>query len=84
MERVAFCNLPVLTDADLPPEFQSDAMYALPDGFEASARAAAFREWCTSHHVFYYSQPRESFSVVRAEALALAAGCRSLILEDLS
>ena len=45
---------------------------------------AALKWYCCSANAYYYGRPREDFSMVEAHSLARAAGCDSLILDDMS
>lgn len=72
-----------ITDADLPAQFQADAMYsAIARG--DTDRITQFKAYCREHRILYYARPREDFSWVEALKMAETAGCDKLLLEDLS
>lgn len=70
----------IIRDTDLPPQFQTAAFYR---DFSREL-IAAFKLWCQQHSVYYYAQPRDSFSVTEAFRLAGQAGCSKLLMEDMS
>ena len=46
--------------------------------------AENFKQWCQEHNAYYYGRPKAIFSERDARDLALEAGCRTLVLENLS
>jgi hypothetical protein len=74
-------SLTLISERDIPAEFQSANMYAAAD---FQARVQRFKDWCLSNLVFYYARPRESFSSEEARRLANEAGCTRLLMEDMS
>lgn len=73
-----------IRETELPEQFQSDAMYAITNDDERKEAIAAFKSYCKSNGIFYYARVREDFFPWEARDLAIAAGCTSMILEDLS
>lgn len=74
-------KIQVLTESDLPYEFQYPQCYTAPD-FEG--RAKRYQEWLKANNVYHYGRPHEQFYNFEAFELADAAGCTKLIMEDLS
>jgi hypothetical protein len=74
-------DVEILKDTDLPKQFQYPNIYNADD---IEATQAAFRQWCAENRVYYYARPKEQFFSWTARELAAKAGCRKLLLEDMS
>jgi hypothetical protein len=73
-------NITTIRESDLPVQFQTAAMYH----DLSPAKVAAFKAHCKANGIFYYARPREDFSTWEAFELAEQAGCRQLLMEDMS
>jgi hypothetical protein len=74
-------KIKLLKESDLPYEFQYPQCYTAPD-FEG--RTKRYQAWLSENKVYHYGRPKEDFFRYEAYELAEAAGCTSLIMEDLS
>ena len=45
---------------------------------------SVIEEWCSAHGAYYYSAPRDEFSVSDAVLITAARGLSVVVLEDLS
>ena len=80
-------EITVLYDHNMPTEFQAAAMYRSMYNETAEsykAKIQALKEYCANHSIFYYARPRESFFMSKACALAEKAGCKCVLVEDMS
>lgn len=49
-----------------------------PEGY------ACFIAWCTANNVFYYAKGKTGFSIAEGYELAELAGCKFIILDNMS
>jgi hypothetical protein len=68
-----------ITENDVPEQFR----YGSLNVWNAE-KIAAFKAYCKEHSIYYYARPREDFSKHEAHELARQAGCRYMLLEDMS
>ncbi len=83
-KKAAVLEISVITDANIPEQFQPAALYRAMGSDAGRTLVEQFKHWCEENKVFYYARPRDSFRRWEAEELARAAGCTKLLMEDLS